>query len=401
MAVEQVQEMVDALASTLRRAVAVDDHALRLIAVSEDFGDSDPPRVWSLLHRRTRPEDVHFDRIATAVEPVRIPANPALELAPRLVIPLRHRGISVGFMWLIERHTTVDDAALAACRATGAKIAELLHQRLVVADRNRELVARLLADVTGGDAEATGRAAEELRYQGLVADDSAVAVLLLRPAGDGGAAVTDRCAEVYRFAGRFPPRTALVHCAPHQGVVLLSQPTVRADSLAESARQLHDAAGPGFVVGASGVVAGLRAAPAARRQASVAAEVAAAIPQFEAVAAWERIGPYALLAQLPRDALSGPMLPAGLGALIAAGTADHLLSTVETYLDCGGDKQRAAQLLHVHRATLYYRLDRVETLTGLSLSDGADRLLIHLAIKLRRLHAVRSDGVDLASDAAA
>ncbi|WP_432827117.1 PucR family transcriptional regulator [Dactylosporangium sp. CA-092794] len=401
MTVEQVQEIVDALAGSLRRAVAIDDHGLRLIAVSEDFGDADPPRVWSLLHRRTRPEDVHFERIVAADGPLRLPANPALELAPRLVVPLRHLGMPVGFMWLIERDARIGEAELDACCRAAARIAELLHQRLVVADRNRELVARLLDEVTGPDAARAAGAAEDLRRRGLIADDSDVGVLLVRPRAGEAEALSDCWAQLYRFAGLFPPRTTLVDCSPHRALVLVSRPTLSAGVLAGMAVQLGQSVGPRFAVGASGVVTGLRAAPTAWRQASVAADAAAAVPHFEGVACWERLGPYALLGQLPRDVLTAAMLPAGLTALLDAGTAEHLLTTVETFLDCGGDKQRAAGLLHVHRATLYYRLERVEALTGLSLSDGADRLLVHLAIKLRRMQGGGHTGTGTAAPLAA
>jgi hypothetical protein len=392
MAVEQVQDIVDGLAGSIRRAVAVDDHALRLVAVSEDFGDADPPRVWSLLHRRTRPEDVDFDRIAAAECPVRLPAKPALELAPRLVIPLRRHGLSVGFMWLIERDGPLADEALKACCRAAEQIADLMHQRLVVADRNRDLIARLLEELTDSDGEVTSAAAEELRYRGLIADDSGVGVLVARAAESA----VDLEPELHRFAGFAPPRTMLVRTSAQSGLVLVSRPSLTADGLAGLAAQLHQALrrkadGAGRVtVGASTVLAGLRSAPVARRQATIAAEVAGIIPDFQGVAAWDRMGPYALLGQVPRDVLAAAMLPAGLGALLERGGSDHLLSTVETFLDCGGDKQRAAALLHVHRATLYYRLERVEALTGLSLSNGADRLLIHLAVKLGRLHGLGS-----------
>jgi PucR C-terminal helix-turn-helix domain len=36
----------------------------------------------------------------------------------------------------------------------------------------------------------------------------------------------------------------------------------------------------------------------------------------------------------------------------------------------------------VHRTTLYHRLNRVEQVSGLSLRDGRDRLLLHLALRL-------------------
>ena len=44
----------------------------------------------------------------------------------------------------------------------------------------------------------------------------------------------------------------------------------------------------------------------------------------------------------------------------------------------------AARALHLHRATLYRRLARVEEITGLDLSRGDDRLLAHLGLRLYR-----------------
>ena len=41
--------------------------------------------------------------------------------------------------------------------------------------------------------------------------------------------------------------------------------------------------------------------------------------------------------------------------------------------------------LRIHKTSLYYRLRRIETLTGMCLRDGEDRLALHLGIKLVRL----------------
>ena len=75
---------------------------------------------------------------------------------------------------------------------------------------------------------------------------------------------------------------------------------------------------------------------------------------------------------------------------------DHegLIRTPETYLDLGCDVKAASARLHLHPATLYYRLDKAEKRFGFNLRDGNDRLAVHLGFKLARLadlHPFRPD----------
>jgi len=101
---------------------------------------------------------------------------------------------------------------------------------------------------------------------------------------------------------------------------------------------------------------------------------------------WSELGGYMLVAQLPHEVVGNDLVPPGLYNLLRGiGAADNLLLTVETVLDCAGDKQQAARQLGIHRTTLYTRLARVEEMTGMSMADGSDRLLLHLAVKLQRL----------------
>jgi DNA-binding PucR family transcriptional regulator len=39
----------------------------------------------------------------------------------------------------------------------------------------------------------------------------------------------------------------------------------------------------------------------------------------------------------------------------------------------------------VHRTSLYYRLSRIELISGMDLASGGDRLSLHLGLKLARL----------------
>jgi DNA-binding PucR family transcriptional regulator len=56
-------------------------------------------------------------------------------------------------------------------------------------------------------------------------------------------------------------------------------------------------------------------------------------------------------------------------------------------LDNGGDVTISADELHIHRTTLYYRLDRIEALTGVNLRLPAGRDDLHVALLLAAYRA--------------
>ena len=90
--------------------------------------------------------------------------------------------------------------------------------------------------------------------------------------------------------------------------------------------------------------------------------------------------PQVLLAALPPGAARDP----AVGPLFSPAHAE-LARTAEVYLDRAGQAGRTAAELGIHRQTLYYRLSRIEQLTGLDLDDGEDRLLLHMTLKAARL----------------
>lgn len=98
------------------------------------------------------------------------------------------------------------------------------------------------------------------------------------------------------------------------------------------------------------------------------------------MARWAEIGPYRMLAALPPERAQDPAVRTLLDP-----AHTELARTAEVFLDCAGQAGRTAAALGIHRQTLYYRLSRVEQLTGLTLSEGEDRLLLHMALKAARL----------------
>ncbi|WP_010472927.1 PucR family transcriptional regulator, partial [Streptomyces somaliensis] len=115
-------------------------------------------------------------------------------------------------------------------------------------------------------------------------------------------------------------------------------------------------------------------------EAASAVRAALAEPRLGPVAPWASIGPYRLLTALPPDAAGDPAVRPLLDRSHA-----ELARTAEVFLDHAGQAGRTASALGIHRQTLYYRLSRIEQLTGLDLGDGEERLLLHMALKAHRL----------------
>jgi hypothetical protein len=400
MSVEQIQALVDEAAARLGRAVLVDDRDLRLVAASKDFGDADPARVWSLLHRRTRPEDVRHDELTRLPGPGYVPENPALELWQRLCVPVRCQGLLLGFVWVTDRYGEMSPEQVADVTDTAAEIGALLRERLVAGERDRALHRELVEALLSRDGATRAEAWEEAVDRGLLDEGGHLAVLFVRRAGPGtgaGAGTgTGSLPDVARLARDRPGLRALTATWPRRAIAVLAGPPgdgPGSSALTPSVRALADEigkAGP-WRVAVGGPVPGPEGLPAARRQ----ADIALSTLRTAGVACWAELSADALLAQFPRQLWAGALLPAGIARLLADPSALVLLPTLSAFLDCAGEAQRTAAQLRVHRTTLYYRLSRIEQISGLNLRDGRDRLLAHLALRLHHLHGTRTFPTDV------
>ena len=74
-----------------------------------------------------------------------------------------------------------------------------------------------------------------------------------------------------------------------------------------------------------------------------------------------------------------------LGALLEHDREHHseLVHTLTLYLDSGGNYDRAADALTIHRSTLRYRLGRIRELSGRDLTDPEHRLNLHIAVRVQ------------------
>jgi len=390
-----LQQLVDDLCEALGRSVAIDDRAWRLVAYSSHEHDVDRVRMETILHRDS-PADakawVTSLGIADATGPVVAPANPQLGMVRRVCIPIRHRGWLLGYVWLTDPHATLDEADLQRAVAIAERAGELMHrqQLLDVRGRERDLLRTLLT----GDEEARRQAAGALAQEEHFVADRHVHVVVLRPVTGAGTGASAFAAPLEHASERLRRIVA-----PHAGiglprldhaVLLLAGPTEAAvTAIAEQMQALAaEGAGVRCIAGISAPLAELTDAPTAYERATMTTRVAEHAPVFGDVVRWRELGVYRVLAHVERSDLPSDLVETDLRRLAAADRSGTLVKTLEAYLDLGGDAQATAGRLHLHRASLYARLNRIQDALGASLRDGETRLALHLAIKVARLRGI-------------
>ncbi|MFI6725430.1 PucR family transcriptional regulator [Streptomyces atratus] len=372
------QELVDEISGLLGAPATLENRDFGLVAFgahdSDDDTAMDPVRTRSILTRRSTPAvRAWFEGfgIARATGPVRIPAAPeAGVFRGRICLPVRHRGVVLGYVWLLDADPGPTDEQLKAAMEVAARIGGLLSDEARAGtDLSREFGAVLTAGrgwqrdmAVAALHEALGRDAEGLHT-----------VVCVTP-------WTDDPPSVRTVSSASALASVPAPGVPSLAALIRLRSSDVLDPALTAADRLRSSAGGYATAGVAVPRRGLADLAEAWHEASAAARAAAAESRFGPVAEWSAIGPYRLLTALPAEAAADPAVRALL-------TPPHkdLARTAEVFLDCAGQASRTATALGIHRQTLYYRLSRVQQLTGLDLNDGEDRLLLHMTLKGARL----------------
>ncbi|WP_436849354.1 PucR family transcriptional regulator [Streptomyces massasporeus] len=437
------EELVDEISELLGAPATLENRDFELIAFGayDSEGDLDPSaldpvRTRSILTRRsTAAVRAWFEGfgITRATDPVRIPPTPEAGVyRGRICLPVRHRGVVHGYVWLLDDDPGPSERQLTAAMGVTARIGALLADEAQHgADLSRELRAVLAAE-RGWQSD---MAVAELRTALGPRADGLHALMCLAPwpsadpddapsvrAVPGATALctlpwgaTAQClALLIRLrspdvltpattaAGRLLERarggsgtgSAAARGAGGSGTGGMEGASTGTTGATGTAGRASTASGTG-AAGSGAGAATTRSGPAAGIatprsgladlatawvEASAAARAALAEARFGPVAQWASIGPFRLLTALPPEVVHDPV-----ARTLLAPVHHELARTAEVFLDCAGQAARAAAELGIHRQTLYYRLSRIEKLTGLDLDDGEDRLLLHMALKAHRL----------------
>lgn len=396
-----LQRLVDQLSARVGAPAVLEDHEQRTVVHASQAGPIDHLRRESILHRATPPELIEWYRsfgIYDSSEPLRIPAQSDKDILARVCAPVRYRDRLLGFLWLIDADGSIGAEELHVIAQAAEHAALLLFEDRLA----QRLLVQALNHLLSPSAELREAAATQLFDQSLVHPGEPTAAVVVTPLLDGdvpAGVVEEALADV----GWEVPSGAFINLArDDHGVLLVRLRSGEGDraavSLATSVQRAlaHrlEAAGdpaPRVVATIGDVQDDLDRFATSYRQARLAARVARAIPGAGDVVRWCDLGVFRALTQLPNREAVGSAIDPRVMALLACGD-DDLVATVEAYLDLACDAKNTALHLHLHRGTLYYRLEKAERLTGVDMHNGYDRLAVHLGVKLARLEGVWNGG---------
>ncbi|MEW5356548.1 PucR family transcriptional regulator [Streptomyces sp. 16-176A] len=152
------QELVDEISELLGAPATLESRTFELIAFGayDSEGDLDPSaldpvRTRSILTRRSTAAVRRWFEgfgITRATGPVRIPPTPEAGVyRGRICLPVRHRGVVLGYVWLLDDDPGPSEQQLAAAMLVTGRIGALLADEAQHgADLTRELRAVLTAE---------------------------------------------------------------------------------------------------------------------------------------------------------------------------------------------------------------------------------------------------------------
>jgi hypothetical protein len=375
------QAVVDQLAEQISRPVVLDDGALRLLAYSRQDASVDAARTRTIMLRATDPDTaraVLSVGIATARGPLRTPAVPELGMDERVCVPVRASGRTIGYLWVIDAE---DDLGQPEVNAM-ARAAQ--HLRFVLGPSSSDVLGDVL---TRGEALRAALDAPELAAEIVPAGATATALVVdgVEVSGSVAAHDDDLMIVQSRLAAA-RGGTWWAFCL--DGTRLIALAVTKAgdpapDQLADQVWQaLAELRTPSTRIGVARC-SNANVSDGALR-ASRALWVADVVGSASRTVHWEELGAWRLLAEsLSQSGTAERLaadLPAGMQRLVVSDCGDDLLPTLRAYLGHGGDVRVCASALHVHRSTLYYRLQRLSEVLGCDLRDGLVRFELMLGL---------------------
>lgn len=385
------------LAEFVGHSISIENERFEAIA-TVNLGEVDEARRYTQQYGRTDARLVdalekrgYLPRIRSSLRPVQLPPMPDVGLEmERILAPVVVHGEIYGFMWIIADTHSISDIDMMALES-GATIAALmtLYQESIH-NAEASLKGGMLSQLIQGDnTRETILTDQSLRYgvdlrspyrMMLIACERSSSQRQIYRSINQLIATDAWQAIVGQFAGE------LIVLAQHN------------DMLETMAGRVYDRIVQGKLcgenaalrIGISAVHQGSQTVRSAHQECQDVLQIMQRLQPDQHLLYFSELGYlHTLYHAGPNSLLNNPYVPV-LRRLMTEKQTD-LLHTLEAYLDAGGNGVATAEMLHIHRSTLNYRLDRIVQICEISLNDPAMRMNLQVAIKLMRMFETDTD----------
>jgi sugar diacid utilization regulator len=393
------------LAGLLARPVLLLDAALRVISLEAGDGSPQPgglgqaSLVWE-------PSQAYVDRVLQTMagerRALRLPPLPAWGVNHGCVLaPIGVSDSTLGYLAILEPAVAGGPAEadlLAAQHAANVYALALMRERLadeVTTELRDQLLEGLLDGHVTDDAALQERA-RRLGYDGTLT----YRVLVLRPDVKGTPGTANAAAESGWAAGwrrrllegaaelirERAPRAIVTRRRDDLVVLAPDSRDLPPADLGRAAVRYGASLYPNWLltVGVGGPCEAARDIARSYGQARRTAEIALRFGRRGEVVTFESLGLYRLLFQVTDRAELRAFVDQVLGGLLAYDQkhrTDFTL-TLQTFLSHNNSVQATARDLFVHVNTAAYRMQRIQTITGLDLSTTEDCLMARVALMI-------------------
>lgn len=378
-------QLATAMADLIQQSISIENDRFEALA-NANIGKVDEARRYTQQYGRTDPRLVQaletdiLPQIRQTLQPVFIPKMPHVGLEmERILAPIVVQGQIYGYLWVIADGRELNELDYLAIES-GATIAALMliHQESLQGAESA-LKGNILARLVQGEMSGVNLLTDHALRFGLDLRKPYRAVVI-----DYVGAPSTQVVSLNRRLGQLLTNAVVGQYAGQ--VMMLVQAN---QDLSQVAKHILDEADSHPVtypirLGVSAVHTGAKNVQYAYSQCREVLHIATRLYPNDRIVYFEQLGYIHTLYLAGHNALKdNPFIPA-LRQLQAEQQAD-LFHTLETYLDAGGNGVSTAEILHIHRSTLNYRLDRIEEICQVKLSDPIARVNLQTALKLFKL----------------
>jgi purine catabolism regulator len=384
-----VAAISEVLADLIGRHVLLLD--TQLLPVAMGGRNSDP---WT-------PAQPYVSRVLEALagerRPLRVPAMPDWGVQAACVLaPIAVGDAILGYLGILEKHApspvesnTGENVDLQIVQHAAAVYALSMMRERMASEVAQQLKDELLEGLLLGRAQDEQVAQERAMRLGY--DPSRVykaLVLVVEPAGQERPGVYNGrrrrvLDDLATFCIQRAPHAIL---AAREDELVVLVPEQDGAELAQLIRQDALALLPGWqlTIGIGGACASAHAIARSYQQARRAVSTAVRFGRRGDVVAFEELGLYRLLFHVSDPAELRGFVDQVLGRLVEYDRRHRasLVRTLAVYLAQNGNLQQSARELDLHVNSVSYRLQRIQTIAGLSLDRAEDRLLAQVALKI-------------------